>query len=78
MGRVTSTNANRMFSEILAKVREGQTIEITVRGEIVAKLVPVSKAEAERDKAWQQHLERLRSQPVLNLPRVTREELYDE
>ena len=81
MFKITSTEANRSFSKILADVREGRTAEITVRGEVVAKIIPVAKldpvAEAKRQKDWDAFLEKLRSQPALNLPRVSRDELYD-
>ncbi len=81
MARVTSTEANRRFSELLAQVRKGRTTEITVRGEVVAKMVPVVKTSAATDlkkqQDWAAFMERLRQQPVLNLPRVSRDEIYD-
>lgn len=82
MARISSTEANRSFSKLLAKVRQGKTAEITVRGEVVAKIIPVQKpdprAEAERQKKWEEFMERLRSQPTLNLPRISRDDLYDD
>jgi prevent-host-death family protein len=82
MTRISSTEANRSFSKLLAEVRKGKPAEITVRGEVVAKIVPVKKpdplAEAETQRKWEEFMERLRSQPTLNLPRGSRDELYDD
>ena len=81
MSQVTSTVANRNFSKILSKARTGTETEITVRGEVVAKLVPVVKKDAatiaaER-KEWEAFMERLRARPAMNLPKISRDELYD-
>jgi prevent-host-death family protein len=82
MTRVTSTEANRSFSKLLAEVRKGKETEITVRGEVVAKLVPIEKidlqAQEARRKNWEELMERLRQQPALNLPRISRDELYED
>jgi prevent-host-death family protein len=82
MTRVTSTEANRSFSKLLAEVRKGKETEITVRGEVVAKLVPIEKidlqAQEARRKSWEELMERLRQQPALNLPRISRDELYED
>jgi prevent-host-death family protein len=82
MAKISSTEANRSFSKLLAQVRSGRTAEITVRGEIVAKIVPVEKideaAKAEKQRLWEEFIDRLRKQPVLNIPRGTRDELYDD
>ena len=81
MKKVSSTNANRSFSKILADAIGGEATEITVRGKVVAKIMPItgteSRSEGERKKRWNALMERLKSQPALNLPRVTRDELYD-
>lgn len=82
MAKVSATEANRNFSKLLAKVRKGQTAEITVRGEVVARMIPVTpaarKSEAERQRSWDEFMERLRTQPPLGVPRGTRDELYDD
>jgi prevent-host-death family protein len=78
MKQVPSTEANRSFSKILARAAKGETVAITVRGKIVARIVPdqdyndVALAIRRRE-----HMERLRRQPVLNLPRFTRDDMYD-
>ena len=82
MKRISATEANRSFSKLLASVRKGKPAEITVRGEVVARLEPVSRqdraSDEERRKDWEKFMEHLRSQPVLNIPRGTRHELYDD
>jgi antitoxin (DNA-binding transcriptional repressor) of toxin-antitoxin stability system len=82
MKRITSTEANRSFSKILASVIKGETAEITVRGEAVVKMERISpiqkKRDAEKQRQWDAFITRLREQPVLNIPRGTRDELYNE
>jgi prevent-host-death family protein len=81
MAKISATEANRNFSKLLARVRKGECAEITVRGEVVARLEQVTpkqrKSEEERRKSWEAFIERLRNQPVLDIPRGTRDELYD-
>ncbi len=78
MTKVTSTTANRQFSKLLADALDGKSTDITVHGKLVARLVPVSPDEEKREKLFREHLALLRKRPVLNLPRVTRDELYDD
>jgi antitoxin (DNA-binding transcriptional repressor) of toxin-antitoxin stability system len=78
MSTITSTNANRQFSKMLADALKGRSTDITMRGKLVAKLVPVSAEDALREAEWLKHLEELRDRPVLGLPRVSRDEMYDE
>lgn len=81
MSKITATEANRNFSRLLSEVQSGKSVQITVRGEVVAEIRPVSKAAAKRDagkqKAWDALIERLRTQPPSGVPRGTRDELYD-
>lgn len=80
--RISSTEANRNFSKLLARVRKGETAEIMVRGQVVARIEPVSDrdtaSELEKQKRWDAFIERLRGQPMLGVPRGTRNELYDD
>jgi prevent-host-death family protein len=78
MKQVTSTEANRSFSKLLARAAKGEPTEITVRGKVVARLQPVSEVEKQREAAFQELLERLRSQSPMGIPRGTRDELYDD
>lgn len=79
---VSATEANRDFSRILGEVIEGQTVVITTRGKRVARIEPetvvdVAEDRRRRDAAWDGLLKRLRSQPAMNLPRLTRDDFYD-
>jgi prevent-host-death family protein len=79
MKTVTAADANRQFSKLLRDVEEGQEVTITSHGRPVARIVPASdKTREQRQAAKKLLLERLRSQPALNLPRVTRDEIYDD
>jgi prevent-host-death family protein len=82
VNKISATEANRNFSKLLAKVRQGNPAEITVRGEVVARLEPVTpqqrKSEEERKKSWEEFIERLKNQPAIGVPRGTRDELYDD
>lgn len=82
MKKISATEANRNFSKLLTKVRKGESTEITVRGEVVARLERVTpkqrKSEQERQKSWEAFIERLRTQPPVGAPRGTRDELYDD
>jgi prevent-host-death family protein len=78
MSTITSTEANRAFSKLLAAARKGRSTDITVRGIPVARLVPLSPLEAQREADFRKHLEDIRNRPVLNLPRMTRDEMYDD
>jgi len=77
MASITSTEANRNFSKLLAAATKGKSTDITMRGKVVARLVPVSEEEIKREEAWQKHLDEMRKRPAMNLPRATREEFYE-
>ena len=78
MKQVPSTEANRSFSKILARAAKGETGAITVRGKIVARIVPDQDYnDAALAIRRREHMERLRRQPALNLPRFTRDDMYD-
>ena len=78
MKQVASTEANRSFSKLLGRAAKGETIAITVRGKIVARIVPDADY---NDTALairrREHIEQLRRNPALNLPKVTRDDMYD-
>lgn len=76
---VSAADANRSFSRILRSVREGRTIVVTSHGKPVAKIVPIG----ERDDLMTEGaraalLLRLRAEPVLDVGRWTRDELYED
>jgi prevent-host-death family protein len=74
----SAAEANRQFSKILREVRGGETIVVTSHGDPVAKIVPAGRDIAEREEAAERLFARLDAQPVLNLPRVGRDEMHDE
>jgi antitoxin (DNA-binding transcriptional repressor) of toxin-antitoxin stability system len=82
MSKITATEANRNFSKLLASVRKGRAAEITVRGEVVARIERVTQkqreSDKERQKSFEEFMVRLRKQKPLGVPRGTRDELYDD
>jgi prevent-host-death family protein len=75
---VTAADANRHFSSLLARVREGHSYTITSHGKPVARIIPAAQGEAERKRARAALLARLESQPVMDIGTWTRDELYEE
>jgi prevent-host-death family protein len=75
---ISAADANREFSRLLRGVREGNSYVVTSHGRPVARIVPFAETRAAREKARQDLLDRLRSQPVVNAGRWTRDELYDD
>ncbi len=72
---ISAAEANRKFSQVLREVREGHSYVVTSHGKPVAKIAPVDEKRSEHAK--QRLLRRLLSQPVRNIGRWTREELYE-
>jgi prevent-host-death family protein len=72
---IQATAANRQFSCILREVADGDTFTVTSHGRPIARIVPALSSGSEAAK--QRLLEHLRSQPVVETGRWTREELYD-
>ena len=75
---VSAADANRNFSQLLQGVRRGRSYVVTSHGKPVAKIVPVSEGDAVASSAWTTLLARLRSQPVVDIGRWTRDELYED
>ena len=80
MKMVTATEANRDFSKLLELAASGEAIAITRHGKVVARIVPEvdTEEEARKDRAFNEHLEVLRSQPLLGVKRGTRDEVYED
>jgi prevent-host-death family protein len=76
---ISAADANRNFSQLLRDVREGRSYVVTSHGRPVARITPIqSKAGKVSDSpAWGRLLRRLRKQPVMNIGRWTRDELYE-
>jgi prevent-host-death family protein len=77
---VSAADANRSFSSLLRGVQQGHTYVVTNHGKPVARIVPVTEDEEEaiRERARAAHLERLRSQPAIDIGPWTRDELYED
>jgi prevent-host-death family protein len=76
---VSAADANREFSKLLRRVRQGQAYVITSHGQAVAKIVPISGDDKVRAAARTALFKRLRSpgkQRRVNVGRWTRDELY--
>jgi prevent-host-death family protein len=80
MKTVTAAEANRHFSRLLGEVRRGETVIVTSHGTPVAKIVPAETADeaTRREAARRELFERLRSQPALNLGKMSRDEMHDD
>jgi prevent-host-death family protein len=75
---VSAADANRKFSELLRRVREGQSYTVTSHGRPVAKIVPAdAPADPDRKAAWDRLMARLQSQPARTIGRWSREALYE-
>lgn len=75
---ISAADANRRFSQLLRGVRESHTTYVvTSHGKPVAKIVPVDSDSKVSARALELLLARLESEPVLNIGRWTRDELYE-
>ena len=75
---VSAADANRKFSLLLRGVREGRSYIVTSHGKAVARLIPVGKYEGVAASAREALLSRLEKQPVLQVERWSRDELYED
>jgi prevent-host-death family protein len=76
--RISAAEANRAFSRLLREVREdGRSFVVTAHGTPVARIVPCDAADAARDAARVALLARLDAQPVVDVGRWSRDELYE-
>lgn len=75
---ITAADANRNFSSILRRVREGETFVVTSHGRPVARIIPADGDDRAREISRQALLQRLRSQPIIKVEPWTRDELYED
>jgi prevent-host-death family protein len=75
---ISSADANRNFSSVLRAVRDGESYVVTSYGKPVARIVPAGRHEAVATTARDLLLQRLTGQPVTDIGRWSRDELYDE
>jgi prevent-host-death family protein len=76
---ISAADANRHFSSLLRRVRDGRSIVVTSHGKPVARIVPISgHDERTVQSARTALLTRLHAQPVVDIGRWNREELYED
>jgi prevent-host-death family protein len=73
---ISAADANREFSRLLQGVKKGNSYIVTSHGAPVAKIAPVAASSRLAEKARALLLARLEAQPVVEISRWTREELY--
>jgi prevent-host-death family protein len=75
---ISAADANRRFSQLLRGVREDHnTYVVTSHGKPVAKIIPVDSISNVSARALELLLARLESEPVVDIGRWTRDELYE-
>ncbi|HEV8208609.1 MAG TPA: type II toxin-antitoxin system prevent-host-death family antitoxin [Vicinamibacterales bacterium] len=74
---VTAADANRDFSKLLRAVRDGDSFVITSHGKPIAKIIPFTTEDRVRAAAKKRLIAHLRAQPIMNIGRWTRDELYE-
>lgn len=75
---VSAAEANRAFSKLLRDVREGHSYLVTSHGKPVARIVPADTDDAVAKSAHDALLQRLAAQPVRDIGRWRRDELYED
>lgn len=74
---VSAADANRNFSKLLAGVRRGKSYIVTSHGQPVARICPIEDPDA-RSAAIEALFKRLDQQPVQDIGKWTRDELYED
>ena len=75
---ISAADANRRFSELLRTVRKGKTVVVTSHGKPVARIVPMTERDQIERGARAALFARLRAQPVVDIGRWSRDELYED
>jgi prevent-host-death family protein len=75
---VSAADANRRFSELLRTVRNGKSVVVTSHGKAVARIVPMTDRDQTTRGARAALFSRLRAQPVVDIGRWSRDELYED
>lgn len=78
MERVTAADANRNFSTILRRVREGETFVVTSHGRPVAQIGPADEESRAREIARDALIRDLRDRPIIKAKPWTRDDLYED
>jgi len=74
---ISAADANREFSTVLRRVREGHVYIVTSHGRPVARIVPVTSGEEIGTAARTALFKRLEAARALAIPKWAREELYE-
>jgi len=74
---IPAAEANRSFSRLLREVQSGQSFIVTAHGKPVARIVPCDAEDAARSAARERLLKRLAAQPVSDIGRWHRDDLYE-
>lgn len=74
---ISAADANRNFSQVLRDVREGDSYIVTSHGRPVARIMPTQASDEARRLARKALFARLEAQPVSNIGKWTRDELYE-
>lgn len=77
MQTVRAVDANRHFSNVLKQVAQGEEFLVISRGNPVATIAPVKKADNAHVAARKLLLDRLRHQEPAGVRNWTRDELYE-
>jgi prevent-host-death family protein len=75
---ISAADANRRFSELLRKIRDGRSYVVTSHGKPVARIIPAGQPDDVAAGARIALLARLKKQPVVRAGRWTRDELYED
>ncbi len=76
---VSAADANRSFSGLLRRVREGRSVIVTSHGRPVAKIVPIGERDDRAAQGARTALfARLRDERVVDVGHWTRDELYQD
>ena len=76
---ISAADANRSFSSLLRRVREGRSVVVTSHGKPIARIVPLGERDDRTaEGARAALLARLRAEPVVNVGRWMRHELYED
>lgn len=74
---ISVADANRKLAQVLREVRQGHSYVVTSHGRAVARIVPVNGDHTTAKDARSLLLSRLRSEPVVNVGRWKRDDLYE-
>ena len=74
---ISAAQANREFSALLRRVRQGQTFVVTSHGRPVARIVPAATDDSVVQSARAALFERLSTARTRSIGRWTRDELYE-